>query len=88
MEPITQVLGVVARVMQEDAATHSDNNGVGPNPEYHLGARRTFAPLARPRSASGPLIPCNDAFVDCFNLTRAGLIWPSSWRTKRIETEH
>jgi hypothetical protein len=37
MEPFTRALEVGARVMQDGAATHPDNDWVWRSPEYHLG---------------------------------------------------
>jgi hypothetical protein len=37
MEPFTEALEVVARVMRDGAATHPDNGWVRRSPGYHLG---------------------------------------------------
>jgi hypothetical protein len=37
MEPFTEALKIVARVMHDGAATHPDNDWIRRSPEYHLG---------------------------------------------------
>jgi hypothetical protein len=37
MEPFTEALKIVARVMRDGAATHPDNDWIRRSPEYHLG---------------------------------------------------